>query len=134
MQKWALPSFLPWISPSPSASRHRRCSTPILFPKYSVNHKLPSGPVVMSSGKLPLVGTGNSVITPAGVILPILSPPPSANHKLPSGPLVMSCGRLPLVGMGNSVFTPAVVILPIWFPEVSVNHGFQSGPAVILWG
>src|SRR5438105_3303452 len=34
---------------------------PILLPSSSVNHRLPSGPVVMSLGVLLLVGIGNSV-------------------------------------------------------------------------
>jgi len=34
---------------------------PILFAVASVNHRLPSGPAVIDSGTLPLVGTGYSV-------------------------------------------------------------------------
>src|ERR1700716_3098682 len=46
-----------------------RLALPILFPLYSANQRLPSGPVVIPYGEPPLVGTGNSVMTPAGVIL-----------------------------------------------------------------
>jgi len=37
-------------------------------------HRLPSKPNVMNAGKLPAVGTGNSVKAPCGVIRPILLP------------------------------------------------------------
>src|ERR1700733_8680559 len=36
---------------------------PILLPLYSVNHNAPSGPAVMPSGLLPLVGTGYSLMS-----------------------------------------------------------------------
>src|SRR5438552_2352059 len=74
-----------------------KLSLPILFPVFSVNHRLPSGPVVIRSGPLPLVGTANSVITPAVVILPILLPLNSVNQRLPSGPELIPKGALPLV-------------------------------------
>src|SRR6267378_434645 len=105
---------------------------PTLFPftEYSPNHRLPSGPTVI--GKALLVGIGNSVITPAVVILPTLLPPigptvPSAipssvNQRLPSGPAAIPYGKLLLVGMGYSVTAPAVVIFPILPPPYSVNH------------
>ena len=47
---------------------------PILLPLYSVNQRLPSGPAAIPYGRLPAVGTGNSVTTPAVVIRPILLP------------------------------------------------------------
>jgi hypothetical protein len=47
---------------------------PIKFPLYPVNQRLPSGPAVIPYGELLTVGTGNSVTTPAGVILPIWFP------------------------------------------------------------
>ena len=56
---------------------------PILSPWISANHSAPSGPVTMSKGAPPTVGTENSLITPAVVIRPILSAPASANHKAP---------------------------------------------------
>ena len=73
----------------------------------SVNHRLPSDPVVMPKGELLAVGMGNSVMTPEGVIRPIL-PARSVNHRLPSDPVVMPEGELLAVGMGNSVTTPTV--------------------------
>ena len=50
------------------------------------------------------VGTENSVITPAGVILPILFAPEavSVNQMFPSGPAAMPRGLLGDVGVGNS--------------------------------
>jgi hypothetical protein len=45
------------------------------------------------------VGTGNSVIDPAGVILPILFAWRSVNHTLPSGPAVIPRGRCHLSGL-----------------------------------
>ena len=99
-----------------------------------MNHRLPSGPAVIPNGRLPAVGTGNSVITPAGVIRPILFPMTSVNHRLPSGPTVIPLGKLPAVGTGNSVIAPAGVIRPILFALNPVNHRLPSGPAVIPIG
>src|SRR5947209_4726475 len=81
---------------------------PILLPPFSVNRRLPSGPVVMPYGP-PLFGIGNSVMAPAGVILPTLPPSTSTNHTLPSGPAAMPKGTAKTVGMGNSVMDPRVV-------------------------
>src|SRR5438093_7741673 len=53
----------------------------ILLPSPSVNHRVQSGPAAIPNGTLPLVGAGNSVITPAGVIRPILFAS-SVNHRL----------------------------------------------------
>src|SRR5262245_17742289 len=68
----------------------------------SVNHRLRSGPVVMPEGRLPAVGRGNSVITPAGVIRPILFPVVSVNQRFPSGPGVITVGVDCPVGVGNA--------------------------------
>ena len=57
----------------------------------------------MDVGDPPLVGTGNSVITPAGVIFPILFPKYSPNHRLPSGPAEIPYGPLAPVWIGYSV-------------------------------
>src|SRR6516164_1568776 len=80
---------------------------PIRLPPHSVNHRLPSGPVVMlkiPAGELmPLV---YSVTKPAVVIFPILlGLPPSENQRLPSGPAVIAYVKelMPLV---NSVIPP----------------------------
>ena len=47
-----------------------RLDLPILLPPYSTNHRLPSGPMVIPIIWALPVGIGNSVITPAAVILP----------------------------------------------------------------
>jgi len=78
-----------------------------------VNQRAPSGPAVMSDGKLSGVGMANSVMVPAVVIRPILLAPNSVNQRAPSGPAVMPTGKLLAVGRANSVMTPAVVIRPI---------------------
>ena len=73
---------------------------PILFPGFSVNQMLPSGPVAMPSGPEVELGTGNSVTTPPGVILPIAAPliaVCSVNQRLPSGPWVIVPGIPPEV-------------------------------------
>ena len=54
---------------------------------YSVNHRAPSGPVVMSAG--PRAGSPKRVIFPAGVMRPIRRLWNSVNQMLPSGPTVM---------------------------------------------
>src|ERR1700692_2589256 len=81
---------------------------PTFSPESSPNQRLPSGPFAMPSGKLDDDGSGNSVITPDGVIRPIFPLRPSANQRLPSGPVTIACGREFEVGIGNSVTTPAV--------------------------
>jgi hypothetical protein len=109
---------------------------PILLPLSSANQRLPSGPGVMPLGS-PIMrvsppGTGNSVMTPAGVIRPM--PGPAVNQRLPSGPAVMPWGPLLAVGTGNSVMTPAGVIRPILLALDSVNQRLPSGPAVMPTG
>ncbi len=74
---------------------------PILLAPNSVNQRFWSGPLVISPGPLFAVGTGYSVITPAGVILPILFAAVSVNQRLPSGPAVMPWGWLFAVGRGT---------------------------------
>src|SRR2546428_256625 len=87
---------------------------PILL-EHSVNHTLPSGPAAMKAGRLFAVGTGNSVISPAGVIRPIWFALISVNHRFPSEPEAMSSGSLFAVGTGNSIRLPEVLIRPILF-------------------
>src|SRR4051812_7981867 len=112
-------------------------SRPILFPLNSVNHKAPSGPVVMPPGRLLAVGIGYSVMAPAVVIRPIWLTEGSVNQRAPSGPVVMKKAPEFAVGIGYSVNAPAVVIRPILFPgrsgalRPSVNQSAPSGPAVI---
>jgi hypothetical protein len=53
---------------------------PILLAFNSVNHRAPSGPVVMKEGWAVGVGIVNSVNAPAVVMRPILLPLPSVNH------------------------------------------------------
>src|SRR5512133_1759189 len=106
---------------------------PILFAKYSVNHRLPSGPDVMDKGSLLGAGIGNPVIVPDGVMRPIrgaILGPRSVHHRLPSGPEVISPGVLP--GRSRySVISPEGVIRPTLSPKTSVNHRLPSGPAVM---
>ena len=61
---------------------------PIEFELCSVNHSAPSAPAAI---EIPLA-PGNSVATPAVVILPILSDPPAQYQRFPSGPAVMPPG------------------------------------------
>jgi hypothetical protein len=67
---------------------------------------LPFGPAAIQDGLLLLVGTGNSVNVPLGVIRPIWLAPNSVNHRLPSGPAAMPPGSAPAVGIANSVAVP----------------------------
>ncbi|MEU6964316.1 hypothetical protein AB0A86_32440 [Streptomyces chrestomyceticus] len=64
-------------------------ASPILLVLTWVNHILPLGPVVICSGRAPAVGTGYSVMAPAGVILPIWTSWGWVNQTLPSGPAAM---------------------------------------------
>src|SRR5437764_530682 len=81
---------------------------PSALADHSVNHRAPSGPVVMSHGPLPAVGTGNSVTAPDGVIRPILLAANSVNHTLPSGPHVMPNSEASAVATGCSTMGPVV--------------------------
>ena len=58
-------------------------------PLVSVNHTLPSGPVVIPAGCSAPVATVET--TPAGVMRPIELPCP-VNHRLPSGPRAIWSG------------------------------------------
>src|SRR5207249_2052596 len=113
--------------------------SPILLP-YPVNQRLPSGPVVMLTGRLLAVGMVNSsavVMVPAVVIRPILPDANSVNQRLPSGPAVIANGRPPSVVTSNSsaaVMTPAVLIRPIFPALNSVNQRLPSGPTVMPVG
>src|SRR5258706_577627 len=113
---------------------HSAPSGPVVMTsvKLSVNHSAPSGPVVMPTGPLPLVGSGNSVITPSVVMRPILLPDCSVNHSAPSGPVVMPTALELVVGIGNSLTIPAGVMRPIWLR--STNHSALSGPVVMAEG
>src|SRR6185437_6969868 len=98
---------------------------PILFapPLYSVNHKAPSGPVVIASAPLSAVGILYSVILPVVVMRPILFPFDSANQSLPSGPLVMPIGALLAMLIANCLNCLTwVLATPIWLPRNSVNQ------------
>src|SRR5580765_2213507 len=90
---------------------------PILLPALSVNHRLPSGPDVMSKGADAAVGTRNSVMTPPVVMRPILLPDSSVNQRFPSVAAAMPSGSLPAVGTGNSTIAPSAGIRPILLPD-----------------
>ena len=68
---------------------------PMAFPLilHSVNQRFPSGPAVMAQGALNGY-SGNSEMTPEGVMRPIMETVPisksaAVNHRLPSGPATM---------------------------------------------
>lgn len=107
---------------------------PIRLVPDSVNHRSPSEPVVISSGKLLGVGRGYSVIWPLLVMRPIWLALVSTNQRAPSGPRVMPCGLLPGVGIGNSVICPLSVMRAILFVSLSVNHWLPSNPTLISPG
>src|SRR5712692_10986992 len=95
---------------------------PILFPKFSVNQRLPSGPAVMMRGLVSRVEGErvwySPVTAPLVVMRPILSDNDSQNQRLPSGPAAIPRELLLAVGIGNSpVMTPLVVMRPILFAE-----------------
>src|ERR1017187_4777629 len=110
--------------------RKTRAARPILLPFSSVNQSAPSGPVVIPTGSLFVVGIAYSLSSPAIVIRPILLPFSSANHTAPSDPAVMPEGPA-LLDVVYSVTTPPVVIRPILLPASSVNQSAPSGPAVM---
>src|SRR5207248_9483843 len=63
---------------------------PMRLPSYSVNHKFPSGPLVMTARPAPaVIPVPNSATAPSAVMRPMRLPALSVNHRLPSGPSVM---------------------------------------------
>jgi hypothetical protein len=105
-------------------------------PVSSVNHRLPSPPVVIDVGPAPAV-TAYSEIAPAVVIIPIFEAAFSANQRFPSGPTVMPSGSLPAVSPAvNRVIVPPGVIRPTALAEGedSVNQRLPSGPSTIPQG
>ena len=117
----------------------------IRLPRYSVNHRLPSGPAVMPKGSVSNENPGvtppvNSVTTPAGVTRPIRPGlATSVNQRLPSGPSAISRGK-PLAEksvppVATVLTSPAVVIFATR-PGLacSTNHRSPSGPTVIPAG
>src|SRR5258707_15402681 len=90
----------------------------------------------MPQGSLLAVGTGNSVIAPAGVIRPILFAGgvvcDSVNHRLPSGPSAIRAGLLFEVLTLNSSMTPVTTVSrPILLAAISVNQMLPSEPTAI---
>src|SRR5207248_6048012 len=79
----------------------------------SVNHKAPSGPVVMPHGWASALGRANSVILSSVVIRSIFPLTDSVNQSATSGPVVISPVLAVAVGIVNSVTMPVVVIRPI---------------------
>src|SRR6185369_3081985 len=79
----------------------------------SVNHKAPSGPVVMPHGWALGLGRANSVISSLLAIRTILPLTGSVSHRASSGPVVIPPALLFSGGIANSVTSPVVVIRPI---------------------
>src|SRR5260370_42624551 len=101
-----------------------------LLPLCSVNQRLPSGPVVMDSGRLATFVVGYCVKTPVVVTLPIAPPLralPSVTHRLPSRPAAMPPEALSPAGSRYSVAAPDGGILPIRLTWYSVNQRLPSG-------
>src|SRR5579883_702599 len=86
-------------------------SCPIRLPADSVNHRLASGPLVISCGwqgelLVQAAARANSWMCPVGVMRPMAFPCVSVNQRLPSGPLVIAAGPhasglAHVVGRGN---------------------------------
>ena len=100
----------------------------------SVNHRLPSGPAVMSRGSLSrLTPVLTIAIAPAGVIRPIESSALSVNPRLPSGPAVIPNGDMFAGSVNVPVSAPAVLKRRIG-PWYWVTQRLPSAPAAIpMW-
>ena len=83
-------------------------------PFSSVNQRLPSGPAVMSRGRVLFVGRAYS-LGPTNSSFPIWLALYSVNQRLPSGPVVISMGSLTWVGTKNSVIVPSALTRPSLF-------------------
>lgn len=107
---------------------------PILLAANSVNQmRSLAESAAMPASPAELVGTENSVTTPAGVMRAILLAAVCRNQRLLSGPNVIASGDERSVGMANSVIVPEVVIRPILF-ACWVNHRAPSGPLAMPRG
>ena len=107
-----------------------------------MNQTLPSAPAATAYGVESGVGSGNSVITPEGVIRSILSVEPSAeawtvNQRLPSGPSRDADGtpddrrerELGDRARGGDSADHGRNFLPLTVVLRPVNHMLPSGPA-----
>jgi hypothetical protein len=94
---------------------------------WTVNHRLPSGPAVMSTGT-PLDPRGCQLNVPLAVTRPMPSPSPPVNQRAPSGPAAMPRGPK-RDGTMNRRTAPAPSSRPIVGPPLSdrVNHSAPSG-------
>lgn len=82
-----------------------------MFPAFSANHRLPSGPKVIASGEARGVGIPYSAVkTPSVSIRPILLAC-CVNHKAPSGPATIPRGPLLPSGRGNTSMLPQAVLV-----------------------
>src|SRR5437016_194070 len=70
---------------------------PILLASVSVNHRFPSGPLVMNRAKVPGLGIVNSALKVVDdtTNLPILFAPDSMIQRFPSGPDTSPLGEAP---------------------------------------
>src|SRR5258707_7665592 len=82
---------------------------PIWLALFSVNHRAPSGPLVMYKGPLLTVGIGYSVNTPAVVMRPILVAGYLENQR-PPAPAVLIAVALGLAGGPGAVIAKPVVV------------------------
>src|SRR4051812_24449412 len=87
---------------------------PSWLPRASANQRLPSGPAVISKGRLSTVGMGNSVMAwVVGLIIPTTLGLSTVSQRLPSGPAVIIVAP-PLatgVGVKNSLITWVVGLI-----------------------
>src|SRR5947209_11113860 len=75
-----------------------------------VNHRVPSGPLMIAMGEVALLTMGNSVTTPLGVSRPILPLRNSVNQRLPSGPATMLRGP----GSSKRLISKLVYLPALW--------------------
>ena len=101
----------------------------------AVYQSAPSGPAAIPSGFAMPVGSGKSVLTPAGVMRPIMLDEYSVYQRLPSLPLAIAFGPS-LVRRDSSGVASGVVagIRPIALVTLSVNHNAPSGPPTMWVG
>src|SRR6516162_9730114 len=126
----------PKVGASNSANAPPVVIRPILLVLFSMNQRLPSGPVVMPIGFGPELGVGMemSLVVKGLVVMirPILLRAYSVNQSALSGPTVISKGPLLFVMIANSAMTlPVGNLRPILLALPSVNHIAPSGPAVM---
>ena len=101
----------------------------------SVNHRFPSGPILIEAGPEFGVGTANSLTCALlASIRAMALPPSSVTHRLPSGPVVILSGLVLGVSCVSPRNRPSGAMPPTRADCVSTKYRLPSGPTAMPSG